>query len=176
MHIQSIPSDTSILNSYLCGIWFHGLPAGCVYVRAACGASATSNKTCPWIFEHAFCGCCDCWVMFRSPGEKQGQARNPKAITRPSKWSPTSEPNQTKTNRIASNWTKANEIKSNQTETHEIKSKWINIHLIEPTWIKTTNMEMNQSESNWIHKNQHWINSNHTNQTKHNRIAVNKIK
>jgi len=53
---------------YIC-CWFQSLIAGCVCVRAACGASATS-KTRPWILEHAFLGFCDFWVILRSPGNK----------------------------------------------------------------------------------------------------------
>ena len=34
------------------------IPALCVCVRAACGASATSEKTRPGILEHVSCGCC----------------------------------------------------------------------------------------------------------------------
>ena len=37
---------------------FQGLPAGCVCVVAACGASATSEKTRPWIF-----GACILWIL-----------------------------------------------------------------------------------------------------------------
>ena len=36
-----------------------GLPALCVCVRAACGASATSEKTRPGILEHVSCGICN---------------------------------------------------------------------------------------------------------------------
>ena len=35
---------------------FQGLPAGCVCVVAACGASATSEKTRPGFLEHVSCG------------------------------------------------------------------------------------------------------------------------
>ena len=58
---------------------------------------------------------------------KQGQARNPKAITRPSKWNRTSEPNQIKTQGMASIWTTFSETESNQCNginpnQHQVKS------------------------------------------------------
>ena len=59
--------------------------------------------------------------------KKQGQARNPKAITRPSKWNRTSEPNQIKTQGMASIWTTFSETESNQCNginpnQHQVKS------------------------------------------------------
>ena len=58
---------------------------------------------------------------------KQGQARNPKAITRPSKWNRTGESNQIKTQGMASIWTTFSETESNQCNginpnQHQVKS------------------------------------------------------
>ena len=47
-------------HNIFCQFW--GLPALCVCVAAACGASATSEKTHPGILEHVSCGCCRLFV------------------------------------------------------------------------------------------------------------------
>jgi len=66
-HVETI--DYTLLEIYLL-CWFQGLPAGCVCVWAACGASTTSEtKTRTWILEHVFCGCCDFKTILRSPGQ-----------------------------------------------------------------------------------------------------------
>ena len=50
-----------ICSDLNCFCRFEGLPAGCVCVVAACGASATSDKTRPWNF-----GACILWISASS--------------------------------------------------------------------------------------------------------------
>ena len=64
-----IVRNCNILLEFYLFCWFQSLPAGCVCVRAACGASATSEKTCPWMLEDVFCGFCDFKAILRPPGK-----------------------------------------------------------------------------------------------------------
>ena len=64
------------LVSFVIFCRFQPPQALCVCVRAACGASATSEKTRPWILEHVFCGVCDFKAILRSPGKCSSYGRS----------------------------------------------------------------------------------------------------
>ena len=64
---------------------FQGPPALCVCVAAACGASAPSEKTLPWIF-----GVCILWILsffhdFRAPKPFAAVSQLPAALRLPQK-------------------------------------------------------------------------------------------
>jgi len=82
------PGPTNMSAGHLLFCRFHGLPALCVCVAAACGASATSEKARLWIFL-----VCSLWMMsffndFRARKPCVSVSQLPAALRRPQKNTP----------------------------------------------------------------------------------------